>query len=283
MIRMARWLLAAIFALPLMWPGAARAAESYDACTGFITVLPATIASAGTWCFNKHLTTSAASGTAIKINVDNVTIDCNDWRLDGVGAGAGTLSTGIGATARLNATVRNCHVRGFYYGAYLTGGGHLLEDNLFEGNTYQGIHVRGDGSVLRRNRVLDTGGSSATTTAFGIVAFNSVDIIDNTVSGVLASTGSAGGIQTTSNLDASITGNRIRGVAPGAGASSYGINNNTSDRLLMRGNELTGTGLANSYGLRCTNSHGRARDNVISGFATALSVCANDGANVIVP
>jgi hypothetical protein len=283
MIRMARWLLAAAFALPLLLPSAVRAAESYDACTGFITVLPATIASAGTWCLDKHLTTSAASGTAIKINVDNVTVDCNGWRLDGVGAGAGTLTTGIGATARLNATVRNCHVRGFYYGTYLTGGGHLVEDNLFEGNTYQGIHVRGDGSTVRRNRVLDTGGSSAITAAFGIATYYSVDIVDNTVSGVLASTGSAGGIQTTSNLDASITGNRIRGVVPGAGAASYGVNNSTSDRLLMRGNELTGTGLPNSYGLRCSNAHGRARDNVINGYATALSTCANDGDNVIVP
>ena len=283
MTHMARWLLAALLAVPLLLPAPARAAESYDACTSFITVLPATIASAGTWCLNSHLTTSAVSGTAIKINADNVTIDCNGWRLDGVGAGAATLTTGIGATSRLNATVRNCHVRGFYYGTYITGGGHLIEDNLFEGNTYQGIQVRGDGSIVRRNRVLDTGGSSVTSTAFAIVTFNSVDIIDNTVSGVLGSTGSVGGIQTTSNLDASITGNRIRGLAPGPGASSYGVNNNTSNRLLMRGNEVTGTGLAGSYGLRCSSSNGRARDNVINGFTTALSVCANDGANVIVP
>jgi hypothetical protein len=283
MIRMARWLLAALFALPLLLPTPARAAESYDACTGFITVLPATIASAGTWCFNAHLTTSAASGTAIKVNVDNVTIDCNGWRLDGIGAGAGTLSTGIGATSRLNVTVRNCDVRGFFYGLNFTGGGHLVEDNLFVGNTYQGIHIRGDGSTVRRNRVLDTGGSSAITAAFGIATYYSVDIVDNTVSGVLASTGSAGGIQTTSNLDASITGNRIRGVVPGAGAASYGVNNSTSDRLLMRGNELSGTGLAGSFGLKCANGHGRARDNVINGFVTALSACTNDGNNVIVP
>jgi hypothetical protein len=278
-----RWLLAALFALPLAWPSAARAAESFDACTNFITVLPATIASAGTYCFNQNLATSAASGTAVKINADNVTLDCNGFKLDGLGGGAATTNTGIGTTSHLNVTVRHCHVRGFYYGANLTGSGHLVEDNLFEGNTYQGLQVRGDGSTVRRNRVFDTGGSSVATTAYGIVTFYSVDIIDNTVTGVLASTGGAGGIQTTSNLDASITGNRVRGVVPGAGAASYGINNVTSDRLLMRGNELSGTGLAGSFGLKCANGHGRARDNVINGFVTALSACTNDGNNVIVP
>jgi hypothetical protein len=283
MIHMARWLLAAALTLHLFLPTTARAAESYDACTNFIQVLPATIASAGTWCFSEHLTTSAVSGNAIKINADNVTIDCNGWRLDGVGGGAGTQTTGIGATARLNITVRNCHVRGFFYGAYLTGGGHLVEDNLFEGNTYQGLQVRGDGSMVRRNRVLDTGGSSAIATAYGVVTYNSVDVIDNTVAGVMASTGSAVGIQTNSNLDASITGNRVRGVVAGVGMTSYAVNNNTSGRLLMRGNELGGTGAAGSYGLRCASSQGRARDNVINGFATALSQCANDGNNVIVP
>ena len=89
----------ACFAAPV------QAAESYDNCTGFIDSLPATISTQGTWCLRKHLYTSVTSGAAISVLTDNVTVDCNHFRLSGLGAGIGTNAVGISAGAsRLNAT-----------------------------------------------------------------------------------------------------------------------------------------------------------------------------------
>ena len=38
----------------------ASAAESYDGCSGFITVLPATIDTQGVWCLKQDLATAIA-------------------------------------------------------------------------------------------------------------------------------------------------------------------------------------------------------------------------------
>jgi len=51
----------------------AAAAESYDACVGFIDALPAVITTQGIWCLRQNLDTSAASGNMIDIQTNNVT------------------------------------------------------------------------------------------------------------------------------------------------------------------------------------------------------------------
>src|SRR5690242_4309124 len=94
----------------LLVPAAAAAAESYDNCSNTISSLPAVIATQGTWCLKGDLSTAITSGTAITINTNNVTIDCNNFKLGGLAAGAGTSTYGIFASNRLNATVRHCNV-----------------------------------------------------------------------------------------------------------------------------------------------------------------------------
>src|SRR5690606_14995164 len=64
----------------------ARAADDYDACAGFIDSVPATITSQGVWCLRKDLSTAIASGSAITIATNNVTIDCNGFKLGGLAA-----------------------------------------------------------------------------------------------------------------------------------------------------------------------------------------------------
>src|SRR4249919_759306 len=76
-------------------PQTARAAESYDNCTGFITSVPAVITTQGTWCLKNDLSTALTGIVAIKINTNNVTIDCNDFKLGGTAGGMGTGSLGI--------------------------------------------------------------------------------------------------------------------------------------------------------------------------------------------
>src|SRR5688500_5888635 len=99
-------------------PREARA-ETYQTCAGFIDALPATITTQGVWCLRKDLGTAMASGAAITIATNNVTIDCNNFKVGGLAAGAGTQAVGIQVSGKQNATIRNCAIRGFYRGAVL--------------------------------------------------------------------------------------------------------------------------------------------------------------------
>ncbi len=271
----------------LAGPHAAHAAESYDNCKGFITSLPTVISTPGTWCLNQDLATPAASGQAISITTDNVTIDCNGFKLGGLAAGVGTATVGIYAFNRSYTTVRHCNVRGFHHGVYLLGSGgvgNAVEDNRFDNNTYVGLWVDGDGSVVQRNRIFDTGGSTqgGSNYAYGLVTDDSVDILDNTISGVSATSGGNGyafGIYTTSNANGSVVGNGIRGLVKDGSGNTVAIDNALSDRVVMRKNDLVGGTTA----LVCSNGNGRAKDNTISGFAAAFFGCNDSGGNAILP
>ena len=286
-----RYLLTALllFAGLLAAPTPARAAQSYDNCAGFIDTVPATITTQGTWCLRHDLTTAITTGAAITINNNNVTIDCNDFKLGGLQAGAATGTDGIVASSRLNATVRHCNIRGFLNGLVFqgVGGGHLVEDNRFDGNTAIGLYVVGDGSVVRRNRVSATGGSTLYTGyAYGIYAINGVDVIDNGVDGVAAKPDSNGnntgyGIYTYANTSGSLIDNRVRGLV-GAGAGLiYGIHNDAAGAISLRRNDVVGPGTSAIY---CDNNIGSAKDNIMSGgFASGLVGCSDAGGNYTHP
>jgi hypothetical protein len=83
--RYLRVTLLAVVALSVSRPG--LAAESYDSCVGFIDTIPTVINEQGTWCLRQNLTTSAGSGNMISIVTDNVTIDCNGFKIGGLGGG----------------------------------------------------------------------------------------------------------------------------------------------------------------------------------------------------
>lgn len=280
------FLLAVVMLVPAM-PLPARAAESYDNCTGFVDTLPATISSQGTWCLRHDLGTAITSGSAITVATNNVTIDCNGFKVGGLAAGTNTNANGIHANGHLNTTVRNCNVRGFYIGILTrSGGGDLIENNRLDGNTYLAIYVGSPGSTIRDNRVIDTGGSTLTPEiAFGISAVNGVDVLDNTVSGMTTTSqegnASSYGIYANTNGDGSVVGNRVRGAG-----IVYGIYSAFSGRLIVRDNDLQGSGAANSIGVYCVGNQtaeatATARDNVIAGFATGIQNClsANNTVN----
>src|SRR5687768_16439274 len=128
-MRMTRHGLAALVLLVAVHVAPAHAAESYDNCTGFIETLPATISTQGTWCLKHDVSTAITSGNAITIAANNVTLDCNDFKVGGLAAGDSSAANGVYAASRLNATVRQCGVRGFSQGIWLDGAGHLVEDN----------------------------------------------------------------------------------------------------------------------------------------------------------
>jgi hypothetical protein len=284
-------------ALGTTLPLPARAAESYDNCTGFIDTVPASITTPGTWCLRRNLDTAITSGIAIRIANHDVTLDCNHFTIDGFEGGAETHAYGVYAGNQFNVSIRNCNIRGFRMGIMLVSDaagiapGHLVERNILVGNRTDGIWVRGTGSTVRGNRVLDTGGWTAVgepgvpQPASGITAWNGVDVIDNTVDGVAPTSGDASaayGIRTINNGAASVNGNRIRGLAPYNGATAYGIHNVNSRGLIIRDNNLQGPGASvlGAVGLRCSSTPATARDNVIAGFATAIQKCMSIGNTV---
>lgn len=260
-----------------------HAAESYDNCAGFIDTVPATISAQGTWCLRHDLSTAITSGSAITVAANNVTVDCNDFKVGGLAAGTSTDTFGIVTVGRLNTTFRNCNVRGFQVGIFTNGGGgHLIEHNSLDGNTYAAMYVDSPNSTIRSNRVIDTGGSTRLMgTSFGIYALNGVDILDNTVNGVAATpiggNSEAFGIYTESNGDASIAGNRVRGLVASGTPSAYGIYSVSSGRQVVRGNDVQGNGVVGSIGVRCDNNQATARDNAIAGFATGILNCLSTG------
>jgi hypothetical protein len=262
-----------LFALSALAPARAETTT----CTK-IDAVPATIAQQGVYCLARDLSTSIASGYAIDIQANNVTIDCNGHRLGDLAAGPGTYATGIRSWGRRNIVVRNCTVRGFESGISLdgSGGGHLVEDNLVDQSIVIGIGVVGEDSLVRRNRVFDTGGGD---TAFGISAMGDVD--DNVVSGVVAGGGAnnfANGI-TIQSASGEVRGNQIRGVAvQGSGEvraiQAIGASITVRDNTVIGATATTGWGV---YG----NGDGTCLDNTVLGFSTSLQGCQTSVGNVL--
>lgn len=265
------------------------AAAETTGCTE-IQSIPTVISTQGVYCLKKHVSGSLASGIAITVNTNNVTIDCNEFKIGNLAAGPATQAVGISASSRNNVTVRNCGVRGFQTGIALLDGYYRVEDNRLDNNTGTGIMVTGSGSTVRRNEVIDTGGSTApgATTSQGIVAAGGMDIVDNNVSGVLASggNGSAYGIYV-EDLDAGyITGNRVRELVPNGLGFRRGIWVESGARVTVKSNSvvLNGGLLTGDAGIRCGGLvlNGVAQDNTVLGagvLGTAVSLinCVNLG------
>jgi hypothetical protein len=256
---------------------AAYAAQSYDNCNNFIDTLPATISTQGVWCLHKDLSTNITSGKAITIAANNVTIDCNDFKLGGLAAGPGSLATGIYAFDRQNATIRHCNVRGFYYGVVLggIGAGHLVEDNRLDNNLGLGIYVEGGNSLVRRNRVYDTGGYTGPYADSSMGIFAEGDIIDNIVAGVFADL--SGGLL--KGIEVRGSGNRVKGnvvsgfsltATTGGASSAIGINAYGSPGFIA-GNSVAGPGTVGISGSGITTSF--CMGNAVYRFTTPLEGC----------
>lgn len=265
-------------------------AESFQTCTGYITSIPATITKQGTWCLSKDVATANAEGTAIDITVNNVTIDCNGFKVGNLAAGLGTQMTGIAARNRLNATVRNCNVRGFLAAVDFSGepsAGHSVENNRFDNNTAIAVRIEGSGSVVRGNTITDTGESTVTNLSTAIYVGDNVDVIDNLVDGVQPGTGPGAFLPGTVGVlvagnNAVLRGNRIRNVIVPAGGGAYGIFGAGSGLNRAADNDLFGLGGA-SWGVWCSAKDNISlSDNYIGGFGVGRNAhCSNDGNNTV--
>jgi hypothetical protein len=257
------------------------AAEIQD-CTN-ITSVPTVITTQGVYCLKQHVTSSIASGAAITVMSNNVTIDCNDFKVGNLAAGPANTASGILAEGRMNVEVHHCSVRGFERGIQFTDGLYVVEDSHFDNNTDVGISVGGDGSAVRRNEIVDTGGDANA----GVQVFAAIhtdgdaDIVDNLIDGVVATVDSDGttyGIKA-DNMDSGvISGNRVRNLAPDGSGHRRGIWNMDGNRVTVEGNTIvfnSGSGLLGSVlnilnsdaGIVCGNGllRGASRDNTVLG------------------
>lgn len=258
---------------------AAGPGGSYDTCTGFITSLPAAISTKGVWCLKHHLSTSLSSGPAISISGDNVTIDCNGFKVGGLAAGGAPGLTGIAATNRQSIIVRDCNVRGFNAGIRLTGNSFLVEDNRVDGSTRVGIEVLGERNLVRRNRVLDIGGDAQSSGgSSGIWA--AADIFDNTVALVSSARPElppqaivAAGAGT------AVRGNRVSDVLVSSSGSGVGIRV-LADHVRVVDNHIVATPAASGTGLLGASAGSTfCGRNTSAGFSTAFSGCQDMGGN----
>jgi nitrous oxidase accessory protein NosD len=267
----------------------ARAADVQDNCAHTVESLPATLDAQGTWCLARDLSTNAASGIAINVANNNVTLDCNGHAIDGT-AGAATAAIAVNANGRRATTIRNCRIRGFRYGINLDGntGANLVEDNVLEANTWVGIGSEGSGDIVRRNRVLDTGASTTAEARnpTAIYVLGSVLVQDNMISGVVAPVGTNGyayGIYVRQSEDASVLGNRVKGLVPDGtgwadGILLYSGSGGSIGRVNVHGNAVFGQGLANEIGIWCTpDNQASVAGNAIVGWGhSAIDGCAYD-------
>jgi len=256
-------------------------AETID-CTA-ITTLPYIITTQGIYCFTGNLATSMTSGIAIEIQTNNVTIDMNGWKLGGLGAGAGTTAKGIYAWQRKNITISNGTISGFFLGIWLhdsppytTSQGHLIEDIRADQNTKIGIDVFSRGSIVRRNQVVDTGGSSVESDAYGIVIIGpGARVLNNDISGSAATgSGIGGGVFVHAADGTVLESNRIDDISSGTG-STYGLYIANSNDVLVVGNRLTGA----VNGIYYNGSTGKYKDNLTSSVTTPFTNGTDAGGN----
>lgn len=249
--------------------GSAMAAESYDNCNGVITSVPATITTQGVWCMKKSLVHSVSSGAAITIAANNVTVDCNHFNLDA--SLAASASDGIRGNV-LNATIRNCGIRGFRNGIEMDGSGHLVEDNHLDGNYRRGISLAGSNHRVVRNRVFNMLGAPGTANStYGIFAYG--DVIDNTVSGLSSGGGNmVYGISATS-AGGEISGNTVRGFMLASGKSARAIFARSTGMTLRNNHVVSahshaGSGSISGQGIY---NGGFCGDNTVAGFGVNIS------------
>ncbi len=256
-----------------------------------ITSVPYVITAQGVYCLKQNLATTITSGKAIEIQVNNVTIDFNGFKLGGLGGGPSTGAYGVYAQDKRNITLRNGNIRGFQVGIVLdqTSGissGHLIEDTLFDGITSTAIYIEGSGNVVRNNRI---GGTDSTPPAASGFGHNSaagilgrtashdgtyVEIFGNTIAEV-SGTGVSGISGTFYNSD--ISDNKVTGITA-TSHPAYGIYLASSSGVAMRSNTLvSGPGNTTAYGIY-TNLGGNyvCLDNLIDKFTIQTSGCTTE-------
>jgi hypothetical protein len=266
--------------------------------------IPLIISTPGSYYLTEDVT---ASGTAITVDVNDVTIDLAGFAL--VGPGSGT-NYGIYMSGRSNVEIRNGTVRDFYYGiredsSTILSQGHRIIDVRAVSNLVGGICLYGSGHLIKGCTAIKNGGSAGSNNAYGIFAYHGCTITGNTASrngneadsyayGISAGEGSTVTGNTSSyngyncatgskvygiwaNSGSTVTGNTaskngiyasdVYGIWAGSGSTVTG---NTSNR---NGNTADGSVYGIYLGIRCLVDQNTAYGNVGTNMDMGVSGC----------
>ena len=147
--------------------------------------LPCTISTGGNYTLAGNIDYATASGVAIEITTGSVTLDLAGYRLGMAAAGTSTTAVGVQVAAnKKNVIIRNGMIRGAYKGVEMLGAssvGALVERLVVDLSRYRGIEVDGAGAVVRDNVVSNTGGSTVSTPATGILVVSGTAVVERNV------------------------------------------------------------------------------------------------------
>lgn len=277
--------------LAIVWTalGASPVLADVTECS-VIASLPAVISQPGVYCLKQNVAFSSGGPAAISIETNNVTLDCNNYRISGRPVGSGIGADGVFAKERSRITVRNCSIVGFrggivLYGNENPGSGHLVEDNLLHSNGEWGIFVTGAGSIVRGNRVIDTGGKPGSVSARAISVTG--DAIDNVVDDVhgaddvpdFQAEGVYAGTTSSTAVGVLVERNRVRNLVP-RGASEARAIDVRGYGVMVRENVVAQTAPTRGQGVYC-GSEAVLVGNLITGFAEPVALhCRDAGGNV---
>jgi hypothetical protein len=258
--------------------------QSAVVCTP-ITSLPYTITAQGNYCLDRNLSINIATGAAITIATDFVTLDLNSFKIGGGAAGPSSQAAGIYAKNRSNLLIRNGNIRGFALGIFLeddsagqtNAKGNIVEDMRLEGNLYNGAQLLGTGSVVRRNTVVNTFGNSipnSYTNGLAVLGPGS-QVIDNSVTETLA-TGTGLGTGIVISGDGSLV-ERNRVTNRTVAGNTVGIRVSNAPDTLVVDNRVSRV----NTGIRAIEGNAGAfcRDNIVVGATTPYLLCTSLGNN----
>src|SRR5688572_19178053 len=175
------WLAALGLAILLLCVPQAHAGKGRDNCVGWIDSLPAQLNTQGTWCMRGNLSTSMTSGGGIQVNLNNVVVDCNGYRIENTAPGNRSMGVWISGN---NHVVRNCDIRGYFAGILISGENNTIEDNVLQDIGHVGMQVD-PSTTIRRNHILRVGGDATFEGHIAAIVGGS-DISDNVIDGVFA-------------------------------------------------------------------------------------------------
>jgi hypothetical protein len=247
-----------------------------------IDSIPFTISAPGVYCLKKDLNGNLASGSAIRVESNSVTIDLNGFKLGNLAAGPDTTAFGILASGRANVTIRNGSIRGFYVGIRLlgtAGGNHLIENLELLGTTHMGLGISSPGTLMRNNRIIATGGGSGTEDHYGIwLSAQGAQARGNEIAGMTA-TGEfkVYGIRAVGD-EIQLIDNVIRGLkgVPDVIVPVF----YSGDGAILEGNRIISVNPDNSAIVVNGFSTALCRDNLAVGYERATFQCADGGDNI---
>lgn len=194
-----------------------------------IDYVPITILEPGSYCLVKSLDVNAASGAAISIESDDVSIDLAGNTLRN-SYGADTRAAGVSARDRFNVTVSGGTLVGFDQGVLLVATGDRCSRlgkwyrvdrmNIQDSRTY-GIRMSGCNLVAHSNWVARVGTFGEGNPKGISMDGTQISIVDNDVQGVLGNWYVSYGIHVGSGTGV-VEGNRILAVPNGVYAQPQG-------------------------------------------------------------